>query len=154
MSEPEIFTLLKQDHRKVADMLDALVRDGGEGKKDVLGLIPQLEAELEKHSCAEEHAIYPRLSQHEESRDEAERAQKEHNAIRTCLKELDGLAPADERCSQLLAQLKEVVEQHVQEEETVLFEKMKKLFNEDELREIGAEFLAAKDDLSSGTLAA
>lgn len=151
--QPEICTLLRQDHRKVAELLDALIRDGGEGK-NVLGLVPQLAADLELHSCAEEHAVYPRLQRRAESKDDADRAQEEHNAIRNLLKELDGLAPTDERCSRLLAQLKEEVDYHVEQEETVLFAKLEKLFNEEELQEIAVEFLAAKEALNAGTLAA
>lgn len=149
----EIFSLLKADHRRVSEMLEKLQRDSGDGKA-AEGQFADLQRELELHSNAEEHAIYPRLAEHQETEGAAAHAQQEHNAIRAALKELETLSPKDEQFTAVLLQLREEVESHVAEEESTIFTKLRQLFDANELGQIAKEFTEAKAALGEGTLAA
>jgi len=150
---PDIFSLLEHDHRRIHELLDQILKEGIEGR-NAGRLFSQAERELELHSSAEEHALYPWLAGHAETHDYALEAQEDHNAIRHCLHEIELISPRDDRFFSILQNLKVEVEAHVQQEESRIFAKMRELLAPEDLRQIATEFLAAKQALREGTIAA
>jgi len=149
----DIFLMLEHDHRSIHELLDRILKEGKEGRH-AGKLFAQAERELELHSSAEEHSLYPWLAGHAETHDHALEAQEDHNAIRHCLHELELISPREDRFFSMIENLKVEVEAHVQQEETRVFAKMRELLAPEDLRQIAKEFVAAKEALVEGTIAA
>lgn len=139
----DIFSIIKEDHEKVSDIFRQL-----KGAKDTAGsreqLFAQLKEELELHSRAEEQVFYPALEEVEETRDLALDAREDHQLVSELLEELATTSKEGEEWAERLQVLEESVEDHVEEEESDIFEAARQLFSGDRAREIGQRFQAAK----------
>jgi len=72
---------------------------------------------------------------------------EEHVGIKRVIADLLAITPADETFDAKIKVLKEQVEHHVEEEETDLFPKVRKLFDKDRLEAIGQEMSAEQAEL-------
>lgn len=134
--------LLKQDHQKVSDLFEKV--EATEDEKQHERLFEQIKAELEMHTQIEETVFYPALQKREELKDLVLEALEEHKQVKTLIREIDGLSDGSERFDAKLKVMQENVEHHVEEEETEMFPKVKKLFSREELDKLGQELEAAK----------
>src|SRR5689334_6334769 len=117
------FTLLKEDHQKVAGILEKLDDTTERGVKTREELFARLKSELEIHAEIEETIFYPELEKHDETRDITLEGIEEHRIVKELLAELDALAKDDEVWTAKMTVLKENVEHHVKEEEGEMFPK-------------------------------
>jgi hemerythrin superfamily protein len=134
--------LLKQDHRKVADLFKQV--EATEEEKKHQQLFERIKTELETHTHIEETVLYPAFEKHEELKDITLEAYEEHKQVKTLLREIDRLVDGSERFDAKLKVMRENVEHHVEEEEKEMFPKVKKLYSKDQLEELGQELEAAK----------
>lgn len=134
--------LLKQDHREV-DNLMALLEDTTTTTTDTF---MQLKTALTLHAEAEEELFYPAMEQFDETDELTDESYEEHAEVKQLLEEMTGLNPAEEDFQDLLAQLKESVQHHVQEEETEMFPKAEELLGEETLETMGNEIEQMKND--------
>jgi iron-sulfur cluster repair protein YtfE (RIC family) len=116
----DIYSLIRQDHQRVTDLfdrLDALEIAAAERTR----LFKTLKQELTVHKEAEENTFYAALNDLPEISDRIEESLEEHVDIEELLEELNVLdSDSDEFIAQL-RELKEEVEHHVEEEESVIF---------------------------------
>ncbi|HZS07312.1 MAG TPA: hemerythrin domain-containing protein [Blastocatellia bacterium] len=140
--------LLKQDHRKVAELFDQVEATGEE--KEHQQLFAQIKTELETHTHIEETILYPALQQREELKDMVLEALEEHKQVKTLIREIEGLSKGSERFDAKLKVMGENVEHHVEEEEDEMFPKVKKLFDRSQLEQLGRELEAAKQQFRKG----
>lgn len=147
----DIFQVLHADHSNVSDLIDQLITTQSPDKKRKL--FSEIREELESHSSAEELAVYSKLRKVEMTVDLAVEAEHEHSEIRRCLDRLEDIDYEDENWDEGVKQLCESVGRHVQEEENEIFESMRAYFDESQLDEMKASFLAAKKDLTFGVAA-
>ena len=145
------FTLLKEDHEKVAGILEKIDATTERGVKTREELFTQLKTELEIHAEIEETIFYPALEKHEESRDIALEAVEEHRIVKEFLAELDSMAKDDEIWTAKMTVLKENIEHHVEEEEGEMFSKARKALTEDEIESLGTRLEAAKQKQKAAT---
>lgn len=138
------FTLLKTDHKKVAGIFEKLEPTTERGVKTREDLFAQLKNELDVHTRIEEEIFYPALKEAEETHDIVLEGYEEHAVVKTLLAELDELAKDDETWGAKLKVLQENVEHHVEEEETEMFPKAKKVLSEEEVEALGERLEAAK----------
>src|ERR1051325_3637196 len=89
------FTLLKEDHKKVAGILEKIDATTERGVKTREELFTQLKTELDIHAEIEETIFYPALEKHEETRDIALEGFEEHRIVKELLAELDSMAKDD-----------------------------------------------------------
>lgn len=132
--------LLTKDHRKVDDLF-AQIEDGA---GDPTAIFDQLYRELSLHANIEEALFYPELEQESETSDKVQHAYKEHQEVRTMLEELAAGNPGSEGWLTKLAELKESVQHHVNEEESDLFPKAQQTLGDERLREIGRKIEQVK----------
>jgi hypothetical protein len=138
------FTLLKEDHKKVAGILEKIDATTERGVKTREELFAQLKTELDIHAEIEETIFYPELEKHDESRDITLEAIEEHRIVKEFLAELDSMSKDDEVWTAKMTVLKENIEHHVEEEEGEMFSKARKALTEEEIERLGTRMEAAK----------
>lgn len=136
--------LLKEDHQKVKELFEEA--EGTEDQKEKTKIFSEIQAELETHARIEETVFYPAMEKREELKDMVLESIEEHKQIKTLLKEIDGLKSDSEKFEPKLAVLMENVEHHAEEEEEdKMFPKVREIFSQEELEELGQELEAAKN---------
>ncbi len=138
--------LLKQDHRKVAELFKQV--EATEDTKKHQQLFEQIKTELETHTHIEETILYPTFEKHEELKDITLEAYEEHKQIKTLIREIAALSEGSERFDAKLKVMGENVEHHVKEEETEMFPKAKQHYDRAQLEELGQELAAAKKEFT------
>ena len=138
------FTLLKQDHEKVAGIMEKIDGTTERATKGREELFTQLKNELDIHARIEEEILYPTLEEYEETRDISLEAYEEHALVKQLLEELAAAPKDDERWTAKFTVPKENVEHHVEEEEGEMFKKARKVLGEDEIENLGDRLQEAK----------
>jgi iron-sulfur cluster repair protein YtfE (RIC family) len=110
------FTLLKDDHEKVAGILEKIDETTERATKGREELFTQLKSELDIHTRIEEEILYPTLEEYEETRAISLEAYEEHAVVKQLLEELSSQPKDDEQWTAKFTVLKENIEHHVEEE--------------------------------------
>ena len=140
----DIFEELHSEHEKVSELIASLESTG----RDEM-TVKTLQNELSSHAEAEERVFYKRLEDEEETRDVVAEGYEEHETIARVLTQLGGAGTGEDMFSSILAELKENVEHHVEEEEGTLFEKARPLLSEGEAESLCTAFEKAKSQLQA-----
>ena len=138
------FELLKQDHKKVSGIFEKLEPTTERAEKTREELFTQLKQELDVHAAIEEQIFYPAIKDADETHEITLEAFEEHAVVKTLLSELDAEPKDTEEWKAKLTVLKENVEHHVEEEETEMFPKARKVLSEEQIEQLGARMEAAK----------
>jgi hemerythrin superfamily protein len=138
----DAFELLKNDHAKVSSIFDKLEPATDAATRQQL--FAQLKQELDIHAHIEETILYPALKQASETRDITEEAYEEHQEVKDLLAELQATPADSEEWGDMILELRENVEHHVEEEEGEMFTKAREVLSEQQLNEIGARMSAEK----------
>jgi hemerythrin superfamily protein len=118
---PQIYDVLKQDHREIEQMLKQMATGKADGK-----MFGQLTMLLTAHTKAEEKAVYPDLLKPKATKGMTLEGIEEHHVAEFIMKEMQKLDPKDERFKAKMSVLQENVQHHIREEEKVLFPQAKK----------------------------
>ncbi|HEX8634090.1 MAG TPA: hemerythrin domain-containing protein [Pyrinomonadaceae bacterium] len=138
----DAFELLKNDHAKVSALFERI--EPATDATTRQQLFTQLKQELDVHAHIEETILYPALKQAAATRDITEEAYEEHQEVKDLLAELEATPADSEEWSDILLELRENVEHHVEEEEGEMFTKAREVLSAQQLNEIGAQMAAAK----------
>ncbi len=138
-----IFDLLKKDHDKVKGLFKQITRK----KERPDSIFPQIQQELEIHFQGEEKLLYPLLRQKAETHDITMESIEEHNVTKKELGELGSLSTSDEWFSPKIKVLQELVSHHIEEEETQLFKKAKKVMGKQQAEEMASQFEQEKQQM-------
>jgi hemerythrin-like domain-containing protein len=138
----DAFELLINDHAKVSSLFDQIepATDAATRQR----LFAQLKQELDIHAHIEETILYPALKQKAETRDITEEGYEEHQEVKDLLAELEATPVDSEEWSDMIMELRENVEHHVEEEEGEMFPKARQVLNEQQLNEIGTRMSTEK----------
>jgi hemerythrin-like domain-containing protein len=130
-------TLLKRQHRQTEKLFAQIERSRDEVKRNAL--VEQLVEGLMVHMLLEEQVFYPAVREALEDTMLVEEAFLEHHAARGAMQLM--LRGGDELVSfeARLKALKEMIEQHVEEEEEELFPEVESAMDEAALKGVGAE---------------
>src|SRR5215813_14903736 len=131
--------LLKNDHQKAVSMIGELEAADRQVRTiqtntDVFNHLNEL---LMMHTLIEEEVFYPVMKEFDESRDMARSLRKEHKEFERLLSHLSTMAPNVEEFQRTLADLRESVERHIEEEENELFPLAEELCGAQRLQEMG-----------------
>lgn len=143
---PDAIALLKQDHEKVRGLLEALEKATGARRVKLLG---QIGEELKVHTTIEEEIFYPAFREAAKKKDDrvmVYEAVQEHHMVDVALPEA-GQGADNEELKAKAKVLKELVEHHADEEEDEMFPRARKVFEREELRELGERMEARKKEL-------
>jgi iron-sulfur cluster repair protein YtfE (RIC family) len=139
----DLFQLIRQDHQKAKRLFERLAETAS-GTQSRLHLFAELKHELEMHAEVEEKYFYPALLGHDEAKDLIEEALEEHADVKEALAGLDQGDNASDGWTERLDELREDVEQHVEEEEAEIFPLAQKLLVPAQLSVIAGEIEKAK----------
>lgn len=142
---PDAIKLLKDDHRQVEGWFEQFERTNSASKKQKLAT--QICTALTVHAQIEEEIFYPACRQAGLEEDLMDEADVEHDGAKKLIEEIEAGAPGDDHWDAKIKVLSEMIKHHVKEEEQRdgMFAKARKA--DLELKELGAELKARKDEL-------
>jgi hemerythrin-like domain-containing protein len=138
----DAFELLKNDHAKVSALFEQL--EPATDTTTRQQLFAQLKQELDIHTHIEETILYPALKTASETREITEEAYEEHQEVKDLLAEIEATPADSEEWSDLIIELRENVEHHVEEEENEMFPHARTVLGEQQITEISARMAAEK----------
>jgi iron-sulfur cluster repair protein YtfE (RIC family) len=140
--------LLTEDHQRVKQLFEQAqqIRDN-EQKKE---LFDKIDMELAIHAEIEETIFYPALEEHNELKEMVREARQEHEEVEQLLLEIEDLATEETDFTSQLTELEETVEHHVAEEEGEMFPKVREIFDNDTLEQLGKDLESAKGKQMNG----
>ena len=142
----DITELLKQDHKELKAHLNRLEATTGRATKLRQKLLDWIATAFETHAKAEEMVFYRRFMEDPDGKSIAYEGLEEHKLARTALQDLVKTGVDNEAFEGRLKVFKDVVEHHIEEEESEFFNHGKECF-EDELDEMGERFESKKSEL-------
>lgn len=142
----DVYALLKRDHRKVRSIFGELEGTTARAGKKRETLFAALNEDLTLHALAEEALFYPRVLKPRPSHDMTLEALEEHKVMKTLLAELENDAKGTEEWGAKVKVLKEIVEHHVEEEETEIFKNAKNAISKEESESLAREIEAFKEE--------
>jgi len=116
----DVFSILMDDHRRV----ERLFSQYESGSDPAVAL--QICDALTVHALVEEEAVYPVMAAKAGAQGQVMEARHEHDEAKLLCAQIDTGAMNGEDVADLVRQLKEAVQHHVEEEENELFPKLKK----------------------------
>lgn len=136
--------MLESQHREVEELFEQI----GETESDdeVEQIFIQLADKLATHAKIEETHFYPAVRA-ARTEDIVLEALEEHLGMKRALADLIDMDPSDEKFDPKIKVLQELVEHHVEEEETDLFPKVRKLLSEDQLVAIAQEMMSLQAEI-------
>lgn len=129
----DIFSMLKRDHDLVLGLIKKLEKTDESAVTKRENIFAKIKEELTVHAKSEENAVYAQLQDRELTRDFALEGTEEHEIVDRLIAKLDSISASEDRWMALVTVLKEMLEHHIDEEESDMFKKMKKEFDKDEL---------------------
>ncbi|MEN2393760.1 hemerythrin domain-containing protein [Pseudomonas halotolerans] len=153
--------LLKADHERVKAILAQLSESTSRGIKKRTDLLAKLEMEISIHTRLEEEILYPAYKQ-AGGKEQAEmyyEAKEEHRTVDSLvLPDLKNTDPSTPEFAGRVKVVKELLEHHIEEEETEMFPQAKKLLGKATLESLGEQMEAMKaqykKEMSGSSLAA
>jgi hemerythrin-like domain-containing protein len=140
----DALTLLKTDHDKVKRLLNELESTTERGVKTREELFATIKGELTLHEVIEEEIFYPELKAHPKAEDIVLEAFEEHHVVDVLMGELEALDVSDETWGAKALVMKENIEHHIGEEEGEMFTAARRVFDREELDDLGQRMEARK----------
>ncbi|NUT78748.1 hemerythrin domain-containing protein [Pseudomonas sp. C1C7] len=134
--------LLKADHEKVKTILGQLSESTERATKKRVELLDKLEMEISIHTKLEEEILYPAFKQAGTKEEDVMyfEAKEEHRTVDSLvLPDLKETDPGTPEFAGRVKVVKELLEHHIEEEETEMFPKAKKLLGKAKLDELGEQ---------------
>ena len=153
--------LLKADHEKVKAILTQLSDSTDRALKKRVDLLDKLEMEIAIHTQLEEQILYPAFKDAggKEQDEMYYEAKEEHRTVDSLvLPDLKATDPSTPEFAGRVKVVKELLEHHIEEEETEMFPQAKKLLGKAKLDELGEQMevmkASLKKSLSGSNIAA
>jgi len=137
--------LLKSQHREVSKLFSKIEKASASDKGE---LFEEIADKLAVHAAIEEHHFYPAVKA-KRTEDILLESLEEHLGIKRVIADLMEVNAEDETFDAKIKVLKEQVEHHVEEEESDLFPKVKRLFDKEQLEALGQEMSAEQAELEA-----
>ncbi|HEX5012780.1 MAG TPA: hemerythrin domain-containing protein [Candidatus Limnocylindrales bacterium] len=132
-------TMLTEDHRAVQRMLDELETTTERGVKTRTELFGRIKQALTVHEVIEEEIFYPALREHPRAKDMVLEAYEEHDVVDTIMGQLGSLPVDDETWGAKATVMIENLRHHIEEEEKEMFPTARRVFDADELEQLGEQ---------------
>jgi iron-sulfur cluster repair protein YtfE (RIC family) len=138
---PDVIDLLNHDHREVEQLFAQFKQT-----RDPM-VVEHVCMELTVHTTVEEEIVYPVLQELDD--DLVEEAEHEHDEAKQLIEQIQARPEGDPGIADLMQQLEEAVQHHVQEEETEAWPKLREGAG-DRLEDLGARVAERKEALQTG----
>lgn len=139
--EMKITVLLRKDHETVRSLFSGYQKAASRPQNGKNELFEEIRREIMIHSQMETEIFYPALSSTASPRaaELVESATAEHEAVDKLLRELGSTNGQDRQFESKMAELIELVNRHIDEEESEIFEEARINLPEYRLEELGLE---------------
>lgn len=147
---PNAITMLKSDHATVKRLLRELNETTDRAVKERERLVSELEREIKTHAQVEEEVFYPAFKAATEKTDDVDmfyEAAEEHHIVDMILPALKSANPKSHEFEAKAKVLKDLIEHHIKEEENQMFAAARRVFDEDQLRELGDLMATRKESI-------
>lgn len=141
--------LLKHQHREVERLFREIEQCEDDQRDEIRRLFAELADNLAAHADIEEEIFYPEIKQREQ-KEMVQHAAEEHFVMKQFLAQLLDLEVGSGEFLMTLAQLKDSVLSHVEEEEGEMFSEAEKLFSREDLEMLGMEMKNRFEELIGG----
>lgn len=137
-----IFEALQTDHKE----LMTLFREAKKAKSihEKATLLSKIRNAFYLHSTAEEDAVYPKLEAKEQGGTFAMDGFNDHEKVRFRMAHLANVDPSEKAWLRVLAEIEELILEHVNFEETKIFALLRELFSKEDLTHMQNDFSMAK----------
>lgn len=142
----DILDVLTSDHDKVKKILEQMEDTSARAGKKRETLLDRLNEDLLPHMYAEEQYFYQILLDESSDPEVAYEALEEHRAAQAVLLDLEDAPSDDPRWLARLKVLKELIEHHVEEEESTVFDVAGSIMDEDRAAEVAQRFKDLKKE--------
>ncbi len=143
----DILDLIKKDHRKVASLFSQI--ETTDDTQKLYECFNQLYEEISLHTEVEEQTFYPAVRDCQDTGQLVDEAQAAHDEAKQLLEEIEDLSPTSMEFKAKILELKQVIQQHVQEEENKVFSQVRQCLSQEERSQLGSKFEAVKSQLQS-----
>ena len=134
--QQDVVDILTTDHHEVIDLLQQIkISTDAEERRDLTDTVI---SELVRHSVAEEMYVYPAMKKYLPDGDQAvDHDVEEHKELEKTMKKLESVDAQSSDFTQLLAELENILRDHVRDEENEQFPRLRAQVPGEELIEIG-----------------
>jgi hemerythrin-like domain-containing protein len=141
--QQDVVDILTTDHHEVIDLLQQIkISTDAEERRDLTDTVI---SELVRHSVAEEMYVYPAMKKYLPDGDQAvDHDVEEHKELEKTMKKLESVDAQSSDFTQLLADLENILRDHVRDEENEQFPRLRAQVPGEELIEIGEKVENAK----------
>ncbi|OUL21084.1 hemerythrin domain-containing protein [Nostoc sp. 106C] len=139
-----ILSLIETEHRQVEKLFAEAEKAN---TNQLYECFNEIYKALTLHTRSEELVFYPAMQEYEETKQYIEEAEAEHEEAKILLEEIKSLKPTDSEFKTKIQELKKAVKHHVEEEESQIFKAISDCMSEQQLAELGKEFLTTKGKL-------
>ena len=129
-----VLELLRADHDQVEKFFDEI--DAAEDFYSKQEIFQKIKRELELHAYVEESHFYPLLQDRDGFEELVDRGFDDHLEIKTLIEDIDSLDDEDE-FDDLVSELIDSVQSHVEMEEEEIFPRVENSFTSDEIEQMG-----------------
>ncbi len=140
-----ILDLLKQDHKEVSDLLEEMCDTTERAAKKRQQLFEACRTALLAHAHAEAEIFYKPLLEEGDDPDALLEAEVEHQVVERLVEDIAATEPGDEKWLAKVTVLQELIEHHVEEEESEIFKAARKTFDKKQLDAMGDAFETRKE---------
>lgn len=148
--------LLINDHEIVKELLGELMQTSNRATKKRKQLLDKIDQELKLHTRIEEEIFYPAFKKAGKKEDAQMyfEAIEEHRAVEELvLPDLENTEVNGDKFGGRAKVLKELLEHHIEEEESEMFPRARELFSEEQLEQLGEQMQAMKDEMKTAAAA-
>jgi hemerythrin superfamily protein len=139
----DVVDILSSDHREFQALIQEIRTAPDAATRS--DLRDALVSGLVRHAVGEEMYVYPAIKQYVPDGEAAvEHDTAEHKELERTMKELEAVEPTDPQFDTLLGQLESILLDHVQDEESDQFPKLRVAIPREQLVEIGSKVQTAK----------
>jgi hypothetical protein len=137
---------LKKDHRKVSAIFKKIIAASSSKVREKLFL--EVKKELTLHADPEHATFYKALQKSQEGKEDAQHGDKEHSEIKDALAKLSKISSSTtNKWLVQFGELKYIVEHHVEDEESKMFEDGKEILSSHEAEELTVQMEALKVEM-------
>jgi hemerythrin superfamily protein len=142
----DAIALLIEDHEHVKSLFEQYEELGDRANVSKHKLALQICEELTKHTIIEEEIFYPAVRKAIKDEDLMDEAVVEHASAKDLIAQIQAMEPTEDLFDAKVKVLSEMIEHHVEEEETDMFPKVRKAKQLD-LKELGEAMAARKEQI-------
>lgn len=141
----DAIALLTEDHENVKALFEQYEELGDRAHVSKHKLALQICEELTKHTMIEEEIFYPAVRKAIKEEDMMDEAIVEHASAKDLIAQIQSMEPTDDLFDAKVKVLSEMIDHHVEEEETEMFPKVRKA--KLDLEELGEAMAARKEQI-------